>query len=135
MRPTIKKHERPEEENVQLNQTSHVSAEEVVHLVLHSALALGVEGEQVAGEAQRAAAGFIAGQEEDERLTYDLILRHRLPLRSPGGRLVAVEMLVLLPRRLVAAAGVQHELQEVSPPLRERTCDCVVDGGASQVKR
>lgn len=49
-----------------------MSGEEVVHLFLVFALALGVGGQDVAGEGQGVAAGvFLARQKKDISLTHD----------------------------------------------------------------
>lgn len=130
---TTSKHERLVEEQ---KMTTHMSAEEVVHLLLNSAVTLGVGGQQVAGEAQSAAGGFVARQEEDESLPHDFILGHHLLLRTSERRLLRVAVVLirrfgarhrlvsvvrrveLVQRRtLFARSSVQHQLQEVSAPL------------------
>lgn len=59
---------------------THMSGEEFIHLFLYSALTVWVDGQEVAGEGQRVAAGLITRQEEDESLAHDLILSYHLLL-------------------------------------------------------
>ena len=120
-----------------MGEYTHMSREELIHLLLYFVLTVRVDGQQVAGEAQGAAAGFVARQEEDKRLTHDLILSDHLFLRSPAvGLLVrgrwlrwlvpGIELIgvvqcieVLHRHRLFAGSSIQHQLEEVSTPLQE----------------
>lgn len=120
-----------------------MSGEELIHLFLHFALTFGVDGQEVAGEGQCVAAGFVAGEQEDKSLTYNLILRYHLFLSTPGWQLVWMKMVVLIGGRrlcllvaviglifvvrrvrvlqrstLIAASCIQHQLKEVSTPLQ-----------------
>lgn len=70
--------------------STHMSGEEVIHLFLHLALTLWVDGQEVAGEGQRVAAGLITCQEEDKSLAHDLILSYHLLLWTHCVRLLLV---------------------------------------------
>lgn len=127
-----------------------MSGEEVVQLLLHSALALGVFGQQVAGEAQRVAARLVPGHQEDERLAHDLVLADAPLLLSRRLLLAAALVLVLLTRRrflrllafssrercvkvfqghvVSACSGVQHQLEEVATPLHAKKNTAVLIG-------
>lgn len=116
-----------------------MSGEELVHLSLYFALTFRVDGQEVAGEGQRVAAGFVARQKKDEGLTHDLVLGYHLLRGTPGGGLLrGGEAVVLLPRgrrlrllicgmsggvkvlqrhTLLAGPSIQHQLEEVSTPL------------------
>lgn len=67
-----------------------MSGEEIIHLFLYFALTFGVDCQEVAGETQRVAAGFVPRQKKDKSLTHDLILSHHLFLWTPGGWLMWV---------------------------------------------
>lgn len=73
-----------------------MSGEEIVHLFLYFPLTLRVDGQQVAGEGQRIAAGLVACQQKDKSLTHDLILRYHLFLWTSGGGLLWVRTVVLI---------------------------------------
>ncbi len=119
--------------------------EEIIHLFQDFALTFGVESQEVAGEGQRVAAGFVACQKKDKSLTHDLILSYHLFLRMPGGGLLWVRTVVLIRGRrwcllvlvieltsrvrcvkvfeghaLLAGSCIQHQLKEVSTPLHEK---------------
>ncbi len=119
--------------------------EEIIHLFQDFALTFGVESQEVAGEGQRVAAGFVACQKKDKSLTHDLILSYHLFLRTPGGGLLWVRTVVLIRGRrwcllvpvieltsrvrcvkvfqghaLLAGSCIQHQLKEVSTPLHEK---------------
>lgn len=66
---------------------THVFGVELIHLLLNFALTFRVDGQEVAGEGQRAAAGFVAREQEDKRLAHDLILSYHL-FGPPGGGLL-----------------------------------------------
>ncbi|KAG7244446.1 hypothetical protein INR49_030098 [Caranx melampygus] len=55
-----------------------------------------VDGQQVAGEGQCVAAGFVACQKENKSLTHNLILRHHLLLSTSDRRLLWVKTAVVL---------------------------------------
>lgn len=123
-----------------------MSGEEIVHLFLHSTLTLRVKGQQIASEGQCVAAGFVASQEEHERLTHDLVFCYHLFLWTPGGCLLWVKTVILIGvwrlrllvpvfrlismvrcvkvlhrHRLTAAPCIQHQLKEISTPLHTET--------------
>lgn len=51
-----------------------MSGKELIHLLLYFVLTFRVEGQEVAGEGQCVAAGFVACQEENKSLTHNLVL-------------------------------------------------------------
>lgn len=73
---------------------THMSGEEFIHLFLYSALTVWVDGQEVAGEGQRVAAGLITRQEEDESLAHDLILSYHLLLWTHCVRVLLVSAVV-----------------------------------------
>lgn len=75
-------------------QHTHMSSEEVIHLLLEPALTFRVKSQKVTGEGQRVAAGFIARQEENKSLTHNLVLRHGPSLMTPCGCLLGLVSLV-----------------------------------------
>lgn len=122
-----------------------MSGEEIIHLFLYFALTFRVEGQEVAGEGQRVAAGFVACQKKDKSLTHDLILSYHLFLGTSGGGLLWVRTVVLIRGRrlcllvpvigltsvvscvkvfqrndLLAGSCIQHQLKEVSAPLHAK---------------
>lgn len=129
-----------------VTQHTHMSGEEIIHLFLYFALAFRVDGQEVAGEGQRVAAGFVARQNENKCLAHDLILGYHLFLLTPGGgllwertvvrirgrrlcllvpvmiRLTGVVRCVKVFQRhaLLAGSCIQHQLKEVSTPLHAK---------------
>lgn len=122
-----------------------MSGEEIIHLFLYFVLTLWVDGQEVAREGQRVAAGLVTSQKKDKSLTHDLILSYHLLLRTCGGRLLLVNMVVLIGgrglrllvpvieltsgvrcvkvfqrHRILAGSCIQHQLKEVSTPLHAK---------------
>lgn len=73
-----------------------MSGVELVHLFLHSALTFRVDGQEVAGEGQRVAAGLVACQQKDKSLAHNLILSDHLFLWAHGGGLLWGRTVVLI---------------------------------------
>jgi len=119
---------------------THVFGVELIHLLLNFALTFRVDGQEVAGEGQRAAAGFVAREQEDKRLAHDLILSYHL-FGPPGGGLLwgkpvdqirgrrfrlriagGISRVKVFQRHaLLAGSSVQHQLKEVPTPLHATT--------------
>lgn len=111
---------------------TYVLPHEEVHLFQKPLLAVRVGGQQVCDEGQRVCDDLMARNEEEEGLAHNFIHSERLRC---GGRMAPLGWFLCALRRgqgfwdhvkafhahrVHGVLGIQHHLQEVSPPLRRK---------------
>lgn len=111
---------------------THVPLLVKVHLFQKPLLAVGVGGQQVGGEGERAGDDLMASDEEEEGLAHNLVFSQRLGRGSglvPWGKVHCAlgrgqdffdNVKVLYAHSVCGTSSIQHHLEEVSPPLRTR---------------
>lgn len=111
---------------------THIFLLKAVHLCQKLLLAVRVGGQEVGGKRERVGDDLIASDEEDEGLAHDLIQSQRLGQVSglvwPGGTHGAVgggedlsdHVEAVHTQRGGQMSGIQDQLEEISPPLRDK---------------
>lgn len=115
---------------------THIFLIKAVHLCQKLLLAVRVGGQEVGGKRKRVGDDLVASDEEDEGLAHDLVhsqwLGQAAGLVWPGGTRSAVgggehlsdHIKAVHPHRGGGMSGIQDQLEEISPPLRDKRRKC-----------